>query len=61
VIAERDIIMIGQKKLKLLHIIHKVLEGAITQAKGNTVHLIMQMNFFAGAIMVFDFICGRSG
>ena len=31
--AERDIIMVRQKELKLLHVIHKVLEGEITQAR----------------------------
>ena len=31
--AKGDIIMVSQKELKLLHVIHKVLEGAITQAR----------------------------
>jgi|SRR5271169_108904 len=31
--AERDILMVSQRELKLLHVIHKVLEGTITQAK----------------------------
>ena len=30
--AKGDIIMVSQRELKLLHVIHKVLEGAITQA-----------------------------
>lgn len=30
--AERDIIMVRQKELKVLHVIHKVIEGEITQA-----------------------------
>ena len=29
--AERDIIMLKQKELKQLHVIHKVLEGSWTQ------------------------------
>ena len=31
--TERDIIMVKQKELKLLHVIHKVVEGEITQAR----------------------------
>lgn len=31
--AERDIVMIRQKELRYLHVIHKVLEGEITQGK----------------------------
>ena len=30
--AKGDIIMVSHKELKLLHVIHKVLEGSITQA-----------------------------
>jgi len=29
--AERDIIMLKQKEMKQLHVIHKVLEGSLTQ------------------------------
>src|SRR5664279_2496067 len=34
--AKGDIIMVSQRELKLLHVIHKVLEGAITQATAAT-------------------------
>jgi hypothetical protein len=31
--AGKDIIMVRQKDLKRLHVIHKVIEGALTQAQ----------------------------
>ena len=31
--AERDIIMLRQKELKQLHVIHKVIEGSLTQRR----------------------------
>lgn len=31
--AERDIIMVRQKEVKLLHVLHKVIEGEITQGR----------------------------
>ncbi len=35
--AGRDIIMATQKELRVLHTVHKVLEGAITQAEAAVV------------------------
>ena len=37
--AERDIIMMKQKELKQLHVIHKVLEGSLTRRQAEVVSL----------------------